>query len=84
VGGEIPDQKYIFIGDFVDRGYHSVETIEYLLCLKLKYPHLICLLRGNHESRQVTQAYGFYDEILKKYGNANPWKYFTDVFGTFK
>lgn len=79
-GGEIPDSNYIFIGDFVDRGYHSVETFQYLLCLKLKYPGNITLLRGNHESRQITRTYGFYDEIVKKYGNANPWKYCTDVF----
>ncbi|KAL4462755.1 hypothetical protein ABPG72_019591 [Tetrahymena utriculariae] len=79
-GGEIPATNYIFIGDFVDRGHNSVETIEYLLCLKLKYPGNITLLRGNHESRQITSAYGFFDEISRKYGNSNPWKIFTDLF----
>ena len=69
-GGELPHSRYIFIGDFVDRGYNSVETMEYLLCLKVKYPHAITLLRGNHESRNITMAYGFYDEICRKYGNA--------------
>jgi len=80
VGGEIPNTNYIFIGDFVDRGYNSVETFELLLCFKLKYPAHITLLRGNHESRQITLVYGFFDEIVRKYGNANPWKYCTDVF----
>lgn len=56
VGDEIPNSNYIFIGDFVDRGYNSVETLEYLLCLKIKYPDNITLLRGNHESRQITQV----------------------------
>jgi len=79
-GGEIPNTSYIFIGDFVDRGYNSVETFELLLCLKLRYPAHITLLRGNHESRQITLVYGFFDEIVRKYGNANPWKYCTDVF----
>lgn len=54
LGGEIDKTCYIFIGDFVDRGYHSVETFEYLLCLKVKYPERITLLRGNHESRYLS------------------------------
>ena len=79
-GGQIPDKNYLFLGDYVDRGYNSVETLEYLLCLKLKFQGKITLLRGNHESRQICFTYGFYEEITKKYGNANPWRYFNDVF----
>jgi len=79
-GGEIPNNKYIFMGDYVDRGFNSVETLEYLLSLKLKYPNYITLLRGNHESRQISFTYGFYEEINRKYGNTNPWKYFTELF----
>lgn len=79
-GGEIPNSRYIFMGDYVDRGYNGVEVLELLLVLKIKYPEHITLLRGNHESRQICYAYGFYEEITKKYGNSNPWEYFTDLF----
>jgi len=79
-GGEIPKTSYVFMGDFVDRGHHSVETLQLLLCYKARYPQSITLLRGNHECRQVTQVYGFYDECFRKYGSANAWKYCTEVF----
>ena len=80
IGGDIPDANYVFMGDFVDRGFHSVECITLLLLFKVRYPRRICLIRGNHESRQITQVYGFYDECMNKYGSANVWRLFTEVF----
>jgi len=80
VGGECPDTNYLFMGDFVDRGFYSVETFLLLLALKVRYPDRITLIRGNHESRQITQVYGFYDECLRKYGSVNVWRYCTEIF----
>ena len=68
------------MGDFVDRGYHSLETFLLLLCYKVRFPQRITLLRGNHESRQITQVYGFYDESLRKYQSAEVWKICNEIF----
>jgi len=65
---------------FEQKGYSSVESVSLLFALKVRYPDRITLTRGNHESRTTTQVYGFYDESVRKYGNANVWKYFTEVF----
>lgn len=80
VGGSAPDTNYLFLGDYVDRGLHSVETISLLTCLKLRYPERVQLIRGNHETRAVTQTYGFYTECVRKYGSPVVWQYFTDMF----
>ena len=69
------------VGDFVDRGFYSVETFLLLLALKVRYPERITLIRGNHESRQITQVYGFYDEC-KRRCNVKVWKTFVDTFNT--
>ena len=79
-GGDISENSYLFLGDFVDRGYHSLETFLLLLCYKVRFPERITLLRGNHESRQITQVYGFYDESLRKYQSAEVWKICNEIF----
>lgn len=80
IAGKVPETNFLFLGDFVDRGYYSLECVSLVIALKVRYPKRVFFVRGNHESRQITQVYGFYDECLRKYGNANVWKFFTDLF----
>lgn len=74
-----PTSNYLFLGDYVDRGKQSLETILLLMCYKLKFPENFFLLRGNHECANVTRVYGFYDEC-KRRCNIKVWKAFVDTF----
>lgn len=80
IGGDLPETNYLFMGDYIDRGYYSVETVSLLLAYKVRYKDRITILRGNHECKQVSQVYGFYDECIRKYCNPNVWNMFCEVF----
>jgi serine/threonine-protein phosphatase PP1 catalytic subunit len=74
------NSRYLFLGDYVDRGKRSVETICLLLAYKLRYPDTFFLLRGNHEFQAVNVVYGFSDECRSRRLVPSLWKAFNAVF----
>ncbi|KAI5185860.1 serine/threonine-protein phosphatase 4 catalytic subunit [Nematocida homosporus] len=72
--------QYLFLGDYVDRGANSLETILVLLYMKVRWPDKVWLLRGNHESKRLSLAYGFYEECIRAYGSPVVWEMICEVF----
>uniref|UniRef100_A0A914H3S9 Serine/threonine-protein phosphatase n=1 Tax=Globodera rostochiensis TaxID=31243 RepID=A0A914H3S9_GLORO len=78
-----PNKKYLFLGDFVDRGPRSLETAVLLFCFKARYPESFFVLRGNHECSNINRLYGFYEEIARRFGQADSeriWILFNQTF----
>jgi len=67
--GDPQDINYLFLGDYVDRGIYGIEVVLTLLCIKMSYPKSVILLRGNHESRNMTENFTFREEVITRFDN---------------
>jgi len=81
--GRPPKKNYLFLGDYVDRGPQSLETLQLLLLFKCRFPKNFFMLRGNHETAAICRVYGFYDECIQRYGKKRGkrlWQSYTQLF----
>ncbi|CAH9133960.1 unnamed protein product [Cuscuta epithymum] len=81
--GDITYIDYLFLGDYVDRGQHSLETITLLLALKIEYPESVHLIRGNHEAADINALFGFRIECIERMGESDgiwAWTRFNQLF----
>ncbi|XP_074566466.1 serine/threonine-protein phosphatase BSL2 homolog [Curcuma longa] len=81
--GDIAYIDYLFLGDYVDRGQHSLETITLLLALKVEHPHNVHLIRGNHEAADINALFGFRIECIERMGERDgiwAWHRFNRLF----
>ena len=78
--GTPEETKFLFLGDYVDRGKYSIYVITVLLAILVKFPESAYMIRGNHEFATINRYYGFYDEIITTYGDDSLWVLFNDVF----
>ncbi|VDM28035.1 unnamed protein product [Toxocara canis] len=75
-----PDANYLFLGDYVDRGLQSIETVCLMFAYRLKHPENFFMLRGNHECASINRVYGFFEEVLRRYRSIRLWAAFQDTF----
>lgn len=75
--------KFLFLGDYVDRGFNSIETMLYLMCLKILYPQYVYMIRGNHEFFNICKVYGFWDECIERLGMSDGVFVFNHINQTF-
>lgn len=82
LGGDPAQHRYLFLGDYVDRGIFSIEVMAVLLAIKICHPQNVALIRGNHESQQMTSNFNFRQECIAKF-DQEIYQIFLTVFNSF-